>query len=109
MKVLKINSFILFCALFFSFTSCSNDDVDCSDTQTIDNLVENQLNEVTDALTAFSNNPNDTGLCNNVKNELQNFLDLLRDYESCAEEDGQGDEFRSQITDAENQLAEIDC
>ena len=50
-----------------------------------------------------------SGNCNAYKSSLQNFLNALKSLEDCADEVGQGDEFRESIEQAEDSISTLTC
>jgi len=95
--------------LSISLMSCGDDLIeDCSDTITINNMIAEETDQLTDALTAYGLDQSSSN-CNGLKDAYGNYIDALKRLQGCADESGQGQEFRDSIAEAEAGLDNIDC
>lgn len=92
----------------FILTSCGGDDVDCSDEAALNATLENGADRVTNALLAYSMDPSDAN-CNTLKDTYSDWIDDLSSLQDCADDVGQGAEFRSAIADARTAIDDIPC
>ncbi len=109
MKILKLSGLFLLSVLFISITSCGSDDVDCTDSATINSDISSQLGVVNAAVTALNNEPDNADLCDDYKKALEDYIEILKDYEPCFDESGQGDAHRDIISESEQNLADAPC
>ena len=97
---------MLYLLLFLFISSCGSD-VDCSET----NLDQNWAAELQAAINAGNAYYSDeTSVnCSTYKNALNAYLNIIKDYRSCANNSSEEAQFDETIQDAENELNEIDC
>lgn len=91
-----------------AFTSCGGDDVDCSDEDALFATIEDELNAVFDATLSYSLSATDEN-CQTLVNAISAYLDEARNLQSCADQIGEGEQFRSDIDQAEADLAQLPC
>lgn len=104
-----ITCFTLFLSLFL-LSSCGDDGLveDCSDTVALNMTIADETDRLTDALTAFSTDQSSSN-CNGLKDAYGDYIDALKSLQSCANDAGVGDEFRTSISEAESSLDTIGC
>lgn len=89
------------------FTSCGDDDVDCNDINAA-NFLAAETDALIDAAFDYGFDPSDAN-CEKLKSAYEDYIDAAEAYEDCADEAGQGDEFRESIQDAKDGIADLDC
>jgi len=57
---------------------------------------------------AFFNDPNDAN-CQSLISAIDSWINNLEDFEDCADEFGQGDEFRETINEARADISDLPC
>ena len=88
-----------------AFVGCKDDDpVTCNWTQEL----ETELNAFIAAANTYSTTPT-TENCNAYRNAGLAYLDAAADYQTCANQAGQGTEYAQAIADAEAQLNALVC
>jgi len=105
-KVLLLFSFFVITGL--TTTSCGDSEPECSEAA-FDRDLENETDKIIEALTAFSLDPTNPNLCNDYRDALENFLDELERYRSCAEEIGELAEFNEALADGRESLNDTVC
>lgn len=99
---------ILVTLLLVSLLYACGDDVDCADTLQI----QNEVNEATDLVNAevlaFNADQSDDN-CRNVVEALEEFIETLEDFQECADQSGQGQQFRDDIATASNSIGQLPC
>jgi|GEM_PF-580112 len=92
-----------------SFASCGgDDDVSCDDEAELTRILNNGATSVGNAIAAFNQDQSDSN-CNNLKDAFNDWIDDLRRLQGCADEVGQGDEFRDAINMSRDQLDSLPC
>ena len=112
MKTIKFLLFFL--AMGFMVVACGDDDpndgnVDCNDSNSLYSEIADEAQTFSDALTAWVNDPTNTGLCNDFKDAAQEYLNALKALEDCADDAGVGATWRQDIAEAEQALADLTC
>lgn len=102
LKFLFILPFIL--VLF----SCGDDTPDCDDEAAINQLLETGANNVFNAVEAYISDPSDSN-CNRLKNTYSDWIDDMENLQDCADDAGQGQEFRDAISEARDALNDVPC
>ena len=103
----KITSFIVLCILAFMTSGCGGDDVDCTEA----NLEQNWANEfqaVINAGTAYASDPS-SGNCNAYKDALKEYLDVIDDFEECADEVDEQESFNEALKEANDAIDSLQC
>lgn len=108
---MKWNNISLFycLALFFaiSLSACGgDDDVDCKDAAELTDSLLDELNAVSEANTAYAADMS-TENCDALKAAYQAYIDAIKELQHCANEVGVGDEFQSDLEEAEMELASV--
>lgn len=103
----------LFCLFFVALASfmasCgSSDAIDCSDELAVSNAINSVTDELVEASLAFSQDPSQAN-CNNIRDVYSRWLDNLEDVEDCADDLGQGAEFRASLEEAREGLNNFTC
>ena len=88
------------------FSSCDNDDPDPSCSYVTE--VQDELQAVTDAGTAWGNDPTNVAKCNAYKAALQDYIDALEDHDNCVP-GSQQDEYDQSLEDAQNSINPFQC
>lgn len=107
MKI-KFSTFI-FIAVFISFilSSCGDDAIDCNEAA-INSEIREETEKYSSASSVFVNDPTEDN-CNSLLDALDDLIDRFRDLEDCADEIGQGDQFRSDLQEIENDRDLLSC
>jgi hypothetical protein len=71
--------------------------------------VQDEANALTDAATAYANDPNNSVLCQNYKDAFNDYLDALEDHKECAALSGQQDELQDAIDQSRDSLNALQC
>ncbi|MEM9548361.1 MAG: hypothetical protein AAGA77_20425 [Bacteroidota bacterium] len=97
-----------------SFSACGDDDdggsgnVDCDNATEVNNAIADEAQAVTDASTAFANDPSDAN-CEAFKNAYLDYIDVLRDLQDCANQAGVGDTWQTTLDQAETAAEALLC
>ncbi len=105
MRNIFLYSFLLLIGV--SLASCGGG-VDCDDEQAVADAFTNGFSDVLTASLAFDNDPNDAN-CQSLISAIDSWINNLEDFEDCADEFGQGDEFRETINEARADLSDLPC
>ena len=105
--LLKYMTFILLVSAFLS-TGCGSDDVSCDDEDEINRIIDDGSENVNNAVTRYISDPS-TANCNSLVKTYEDWIDDLERLQDCADEVGQGAEFRESVNLAKQALADIDC
>jgi len=107
MAKFKFQFFIFIAAILsFGLTSCG-DDIECTETA-INAAIQAEVNNVNQATTTFNNDPTSDN-CGALLDALDQLIDEFRDLEDCADEVGQGAEFRQDLQNIENDRDLLSC
>ena len=101
--ILVIFSFLL--ALTYS---CGDSGVDCDDEVAVSNAFTQGFAEVLAASLSLDSDASEAN-CQKLVEALELWINNLEDFEVCAQEFGQGTEFRESINDAKVELADLSC
>ena len=106
---MKNFSLFLLLLLTLGLGACGNDDDGpsgpaCNNTWTVE--VQDELNDVTNAATAYSNDPSAAN-CNALKNAYNNYIDAIEDFEDCARLAGDLANWQAAIDNARAEVATI--
>jgi multidrug efflux pump subunit AcrA (membrane-fusion protein) len=71
--------------------------------------VQDEVNALTEAATAYSSDPTNLAKCQAYKTAYQNYLNALEDHVDCAALSGQQAELQSAIDQAQAQLDAFQC
>lgn len=96
--------------LFLCLTSsCGNDDdvVECTSTE-VSERFNDLIDDVISASTTYANDESSAN-CNKLKDTFRTFIDEMRTLQNCADEVGQGAEWRESIQEAETDLDDLNC
>ena len=111
-KIMKIkNLFVLFSTLIYLgvvSTSCGDSEPTCSEAAFNEDL-NNETEQINEALTAFSLDPTNPSVCNDYIDALENFVDELERYRSCAEELGELADFNEGLNEARQSIDDTIC
>ena len=102
---LKIFSLLLILGL--AFASCGGG-VDCDDEQAVTDAFTEGFSDVLNASISFDNDPSEDN-CRAFVNALDEWINSLEDFEDCAEEFGQGQDFRESLNEARSDLSDLSC
>lgn len=105
-KFLKILFPIVIATLIFA--SCGSDDPSCDDEAEVNRILDSGTDSIIDAVTAYSTDQSESN-CNALKNAYNDWIDDLESLQSCADEVGQGQEFRIAINNSRDSLNDIPC
>ena len=107
---MKIKLLFFFLAVAsIGLVSCGgDDDVDCTGTVNLSVELSAEIDAVTNAGIAYGTNPT-TENCEDYVNALEDYLDALSAWESCANEAGVLDEFQQDLADAQAAIDDIEC
>lgn len=91
------------------FTACGSDDAEDCATWTLS--VQDELDAVTSAVTAYSADPTNTALCEAYVDSLNDYINALDNstVESCARAAGEVAEWQASIDDSRASIAGIMC
>lgn len=89
------------------FTSCGDDDVDCNDIDAA-NFLSAETEALIDAAFDYGFNQTDAN-CEKLKSAYEDYIDAAEAYESCADQAGEGDEFREALDEARDGVADLPC
>jgi hypothetical protein len=106
-SIQKLLACLLFATVVLTY-SCKNDDDDpvgCN----YATEVQDELNAVTEAATAFGNDPTNAAKCQAYKDAYQDYLNALDDHIECAALSGQQAELQAAIDDAQAALDAFQC
>lgn len=106
MKTILINISLLLSVMIIG-NSC-NSEVDCSKFVEGNSLFEDEISDITDALFVFNTVPGFEN-CQRVVEAYQKWIDALKRWQDCAEQNGQGLEYQEFIREAEQGIADVDC
>jgi len=87
-------------------SSCGSSTSDC-ESATLNDSFTQATNEITNALVNV--NPSDPNSCDDFKKALRNYIDELDSLQDCANDVGQGTEWREAINEAKDQLDDFSC
>lgn len=104
----KFSFFLLAIGLLTMFSCKSDSDVNCDNEAEIERVLENGLDDVLTATFDYAGDQS-TSNCNKLKDVYSSFIDTLEDFQSCADEVGEGDEFREAIQDSREALNDLPC
>lgn len=100
---------LLLVALTFITSSCgSSNAIDCSNELAVSNAINSVTDELVDASLTFSQDPSQAN-CNNIRDVYSRWLDNLEEVEDCADDLGQGAEFRASLEEAREGLNNFTC
>ena len=105
--LLKYVTLLLFFGAILS-TGCGSDDVSCDDEDEINRIIDDGSENVNNAVNRFVSDPS-TANCNSLVRAYEDWIDDLERLQDCADEVGQGPEFREAVNLAKQSLADIDC
>ena len=71
--------------------------------------VQDEATALSEAATAYANDPNNSVLCQNYKDAFNDYLNVLEDHKECAALNGQQDELQTAIDDARDSLNNLQC
>lgn len=101
--------FLLLLPLFILITtSCGDDTPDCDDEAAINQLLENGANRVFNAVELYIGDPSNNN-CENLRDTYADWIDDMENLQDCADDAGQGQEFREAISDARSALDDVPC
>ena len=87
------------------FSACGNDDpVSCNYAEE----VQDELQAVTDAATAYGNDPTNPAKCNAYKVAFQDYLNALEDHDNCVRAEDQA-AYDQAIDDAQASINALQC
>ena len=99
---------LLFCVILLTPSCGSDDGVDCEDTVELNRIVEDGLDRVLDVTFDYSNDPSNEN-CNRLKSVYSDWIDEMERLQDCADQAGQGAEYREAINEARSALNDIPC
>ena len=105
---MKILSSLLTIILFGFFFSACGSDVDCSDPANLDDNWAQELADVRTSQDEYAADPSSEN-CNAYKRALDVYINVLKDYKSCAENAAQEGQFNEAIEFAEDQAGLLEC
>ena len=88
--------------------SCGDDEVSCDNEAEINRILDEGADDVLDAIEAYSLDQSESN-CNSLRTAYGNWIDELERLQGCADEVGQGDEFRSAINDSRDAISTLPC
>lgn len=94
------------CALALAACSKEKTAVNCSNNFNLSSEVINELNAINSAAAAYANDQSNAN-CQNLKNAYQDYIDALRDLETCARQAGVLQEWNQSLNDAEDSIDTI--
>lgn len=106
--------FFYLLVLSLSITACGDDEGDinnnddCNTSFNLASELQIELDNLNAAATTFSNDPTSEN-CSAYKNADQAYVDAIRSYESCAEEAGQEEQFRTAVDSGQATVDAITC
>ena len=101
--------FLLLLSVAVLNTSCGgDDDIDCNDEREITEAINGLSDELIEASLQFSQDPSQSN-CENIRDVYSRWIDNLESVENCADQVGQGDEFRQAINEAREGLNNFTC
>lgn len=103
----NLKMFSLLLILGLSITSCGGG-VDCDDEQAVANAFTEGFSDVLTASLSFDGDPTGDN-CKVLVSALEGWINSLEDFEECAEEFGQGQDFRDSINEARSDLGDLSC
>ena len=108
---MKFTQIIFFFLLFgsLSFIACSSDDdVDCDNEAAVAQLFNDGAQAVLDATEAWVADPSESN-CLTLRSTYSDWIDDLEGFQGCADQAGQGDEYRDAIQQSREALDTIPC
>ncbi len=99
---------VLFSALLVSTSSCGSGGVDCDDEVAVTNAFTEGFAEVLAASLSFDADANEDN-CQKLVEALDAWINDLEDFEVCAQEFGQGADFRESINEAKADISDLSC
>lgn len=103
----NLKMFSLLLILGLSIASCGGG-VDCDDEQAVANAFSDGFGDVLSASLLFDGDPTNDN-CKALVSALDGWINSLEDFEECAEEFGQGQDFRESINEARSELSDLSC
>lgn len=101
-QILKILAFTL---LIIGFSSCGKDKVSCNN---FEQIIANEFTQIFTAALAYGFDPTPAN-CNNYKNVLNDYLDVLEDYKHCGATASERDELELEIDQTRDDLQDLEC
>ncbi len=89
-----------------SFSSCGSSSNDCEDAA-LESTFSDATQIITNALTNFD--PSDPSSCQDLKDAYDKYIDELEDFQDCANDAGQGTEWRQFISEARKEIGDLTC
>jgi len=99
-------SLLVFACLLGS--SCGNDAIDCSNDRELSEALTGFSDELITASLAFGSDPSASN-CNDLRDIYTRWIDSLERVEDCADQAGQGAEFREALNEARQGLDDFTC
>ncbi len=103
----NLKMFSLLLILGLSIASCGGGG-DCDDEQAVANAYSEGFANILSASLSFDGEPTDDN-CKAFVDALDGWIDILEDFEKCAEEFGRGQDFRESIIEARSDLSDLSC
>ena len=105
MKTRLLLPFTFLLLTSITFTACSN--VDCDELETnFEALFADEYERINDALEVYINDPTDDN-CDDVKDALNELIDEVEDYDTCADSRSEAREFREELDDLREELDDL--
>ena len=89
--------------------SCGSSSKDNCSSVGLSQTFQDELNQVTESATAFSNDPTNSVKCEAFKDAYNNYIDALEGWEDCAIALSQETEWRASLDEARTAINEIEC
>ncbi len=100
--------FSLLFILGLSISSCGGGGVDCNDERAVADAFTEGFSQVLTASLSFDGDPSEDN-CKVLVDALDEWINSLEDFEECAEEFGQGQDFRQSLNEARSDLSDLPC
>jgi hypothetical protein len=89
-------------------SSCGDDEIDCTDQATNQSTLDASAAGVSAAIDAFNADQSDDN-CNNLVDAYEDQIEDLESFQVCADQTGQGQQFRDAVTQARDAIASLPC
>ena len=104
---MKMRFLFFFLALTsIGFISCS-DEKDCDEFAN-ENFLQAEAEAIINTAFEYAFNPSDEN-CQKLRDAYSDFLDLAEEFQGCADEAGQGEEYRADLEEAREALNDLPC
>lgn len=106
MKFFKKPLMFAVLAAGLTFTACS--DNDCDDVIDFNAEFGDELQAITDAAEVYGNDPTEEN-CEAYKATFEEYIEAIESLQDCADDAGQGDQFRASIESSRQSLEGLQC